>query len=287
MEEEILTQNYISSVTKRGDTITKRYHNTTQEFTESQVETLRFLEDKIRVPKVLRHWYDGSDGYIEMEYIDGFHPQRDSVEYQKALLSVKNLEQYQGSVIGNIFTNKVTDCFMSDPNLRPARSFMELVCNKLECDIERTKSMDPIIHNILKGYKQEITDTCPTGVESNIFVHNDLNTRNVIIRNGDFYIIDWDYSGYYPKVYCDIKNTVYKQDYISDSVHESYKVLGKLFRQLQRYQAPKLTNKSKKSIRKSIIKMLGAECPSCGSELPVSANVCSCGYGGHADSDSD
>lgn len=177
---------------------------------------------KIRVPKVYRYFQKSEIGYLVMELIDG--------------ISLADLAPFDESLMQNLaqalydFKTKAEVDFPGPREHGIPRGYLFSEngagepldsMEKLNLWLERRAQLTASE----RKFQFQLTDC--------VFCHLDLSYRNIILSNGSFCLLDWEFAGFYPRVfekYC-ILFLGQKEDYryakdLADSLDSVYRKSG-------------------------------------------------------------
>ncbi|OAX81501.1 hypothetical protein ACJ72_04159 [Emergomyces africanus] len=144
---------------------------------------------KMNVPKVYRYFTKSNIGYLVMEFIDGIS--LENIMLQENPEVIRNLAEAI-----HAFATKIPPDFPGPRNCGIPRGYLfsEDGAGK---SLNSMKSL-----NSWLGERARLT-TSETAfnfqLSDCVFCHMDLSRRNIILRNGFFYLLDWEYAGFYPR----------------------------------------------------------------------------------------
>ncbi|PIL25134.1 hypothetical protein GSI_13023 [Ganoderma sinense ZZ0214-1] len=199
LQRPIRTADAIQSfrVDKISDTVIVKYGRVLH----AELETMLFVKQHTRIPVPTVHllFVLGEDTYLVMEYIPGGDLQHlwPSLQEAERQLVLSQLQQYlhdlhaitpPSTIPGPIGGGVCRGCWFSEFGAGPFKSHQELVewwnsklppaddpCGNPSDTGERLQADHPLV-----------------------FTHGDIAPRNLILRDGVVWVLDWEQAGWYP-----------------------------------------------------------------------------------------
>jgi thiamine kinase-like enzyme len=144
---------------------------------------------KIYVPKVYRYFRQSNIGYLVMEFIDGIPLENSLLQEHPEI--IQNLAEAI-----HAFATKVPPDFPGPRNRGIPRGY-------LFSEDGAGKALSTI--NSLNSWLDERARLTASETGFNfqlsdfVFCHMDLSQRNIILQDKFFYLLDWEYAGFYPR----------------------------------------------------------------------------------------
>ncbi|KAJ6116184.1 hypothetical protein N7523_005550 [Penicillium sp. IBT 18751x] len=145
-------------------------------------------ETKIKIPKVYRFFSRSSVGYIVMEFIHGDLLEKVPVQDRSIIihdlakaistLSTAQSPDFPGPRAGGIPRGYL----FSDDGAGESLDTID----KINSWFNKRARLEPLEQK----FNFKLSDC--------IFCHMDLNPRNIIVRDTCFYVLDWEFAGFYP-----------------------------------------------------------------------------------------